>query len=62
MAIKLTNKYWCPFTEDYRCEFIMDSAADAAALPQCCVGSTALVADNSGTLYMVNASGEWKEM
>ena len=62
MAIKLTNKSWCPYAEGYRCEFILDSAADAADLPECCAGSVALVADDSGAMYIVNASGEWKEI
>jgi hypothetical protein len=40
----------------------MDSADDAANLPKCCVGSTAMVAAKDGALYMVNASGEWEEL
>ena len=62
MAFKLINKTWCPFANGERCEFILDSAADVADLPQCCAGSTALVADKNVTAYIVNASGEWKEM
>ena len=61
MAIKLIKREYCG-GDDYHCEFIMDSAADAANLPKCCTGSTALVADKDGALFMVNASGEWKEM
>lgn len=46
----------------YRNEFILDSAADLANLPKSAPGSVAIVADKDGAVYMVNASGEWKEM
>lgn len=62
MAFKLINRTFCPFTNAERCEFILDSAEDVADLPQCCAGSMALVADKDGAGYIVNASGEWKEM
>lgn len=38
--------------------FIADSEADISALPKCCTGSTAIVAEG-GVVYMVNASGAW---
>ena len=60
MAIKLIKREW-QSGDDYHCEFIMDSAEDAADLPQCCAGSTAIVADKDGAIFMVNASGEWAE-
>lgn len=60
MAIKLTNVSWCPCIDDYRKEFICDTDADAATLPKCCVGSNAVVV-STGKVYIVNASGEWKE-
>lgn len=61
MAIKMVGREWCSGVSDYRYEFVIDSAADLGSLPVCCTGSTAVVADNSDTVYMVNASGEWKE-
>lgn len=45
----------------WRNEIIMDSADDAANLPASAPGSVAIVADKDGPVFMVNASGEWKE-
>lgn len=45
----------------WRTEIIMDSADDAASLPASAPGSVAIVADKDGPVFMVNASGEWKE-
>lgn len=45
----------------WRTEIIMDSADDAASLPASAPGSVAIVADKDGSVFMVNASGEWKE-
>lgn len=42
-------------------EFILDSEDDVKLLPKACPGSTAIVADGSHKVYMVNASGEWRE-
>lgn len=61
MAIQRISSVWCPLVEAYRCEFILDSQDDVANLPKACVGSTAMVVDGSSKIYMVNASGEWKE-
>lgn len=58
MAIKMVNKEYCPCLDSYKCEYIVDTEADIASLPECCTGSTALVVE-SGTAYMVNASGLW---
>lgn len=57
MAIKLVSREWCACTNDYRCEFIVDSPEDFEDLPPSCVGSTAV--SPSGDVQMVNASGEW---
>ncbi len=46
----------------YRSDFVIDSTADVAALPKAAPGSVAIVADKGGAVYMVNASGEWKEI
>lgn len=61
MAYKLIDHEWCAELDSYRQSFIVDTDADIANLPKCCPGSTALVADKGGAIYMVNASGEWKE-
>lgn len=58
MAIKMIDKEWCAEVKAYRKEFIIDGKADIANLPECCVGSTALVVA-TGDVYVVNASGEW---
>ena len=62
MAIKLTNKTYSAAASDFIHNFVLDSAADSANLPDCAPGSTAMVADVGGPVYMVNASGEWKEL
>ncbi len=61
MAIKQTGQKWNPILGTTKKKYIMDSAEDVANLPKCCPGSVALSVDG-GTVYMVNASGEWKEM
>lgn len=58
MAIKLVNQKWNPYVGDHQCEFIVDSNADFENLPESCVGGTALC-PKSGTVMVVNASGEW---
>ena len=62
MAIKLVSKKWNPVLCTCQKSFIVDSAADVADLPQCCPGSTAIVAAKDGAMYMVNASGSWEEL
>lgn len=58
MAFKKIDQDWCE-TGDFRCEYILDTEADVASLPNaCCVGSVAVVVE-SGNVYMVNASGKW---
>lgn len=61
MAFKMIGCEYCAVQDAQRYSFVLDSAADVANLPECCPGSTAMVADKGGALYMVNASGEWKE-
>lgn len=58
MAFKLVNRKWCPFRNAYQHDYIVDTEADIADLPECCTGSSALVVE-SGAIYMVNASGVW---
>lgn len=62
MAIKRIVKEWSAGINDYTYVFIMDSADDFANLPKSSPGSMGIVADVDGPLYMVNASGEWKEV
>lgn len=57
MAIKMVHREWCACTNDYRCEFIVDSSDDFENLPQSCVGSVAL--SPNGDVMLVNASNEW---
>lgn len=57
MAIKLINKEWCAYADDFRCEFIVDSDADFENLPSACPGSMAV--SPSGAVKIVNASGQW---
>ena len=62
MAVKMIDETYCPYADDYRRSYIMDSADDAGSLPKACTGSTAMVAGKDGPLYMVNASGAWEEL
>lgn len=65
MAVKMIyaeyNKYSANPTELVK-KYVMDSADDFSSLPKSAAGSTAMVADNGGKVYIVNASGEWEEM
>lgn len=58
MAYKLVNKEWSPHLDEYTHEYIVDTESDIASLPDCAVGSSALVVETA-TVYMVNASGNW---
>ena len=60
MAIQMINNDLCPHVGDFRREFICDTAADVANLPNCAAGSSALVCATS-KVYIVNASGNWVE-
>ena len=61
MAYKTINCEFSSYSNAYRYEFVCDSADDVSSLPKCAPGSIAIVADKGGAIYMVNASGEWKE-
>ena len=56
--VKLVEKKWCACVGEYRLQFIVDTDADFANLPDACAGSEALCIE-SGKLMVVNASGEW---
>lgn len=58
MAWKTINSEWCPGVRVYRVDVICDTEIDVADLPESPTGSTALVVE-TGTVYMVNASGNW---
>lgn len=58
MAIKKVNREWNPYLGDYKRDFIVDTEADVANLPECSTGSSALVIE-SGAVYIVNTSGNW---
>lgn len=62
MAIKLVSSEYCPCQDKNVHRYIMDAASDVASLPACCTGSTAVVATKDDVMYIVNASGEWKEI
>lgn len=62
MAIKEINREWCFIANEYRRSFVLDSTEDVANLPECCAGSTAVVAGNGSAVYMVNASGVWTKI
>lgn len=59
MAIELISRRRNAYTDCRYEEYICDTDADIENLPKSCVGSTAMVVE-SGKIYMVNASGEWK--
>lgn len=61
MAIKMVSRDWCACTNDFKCEFIVDTNADFEKLPKCATGSTALSAE-SGDVMVVNASSKWVKM
>lgn len=60
MAIKLMDQEWCGVQNCTIKHYVVDSESDIAKLPTCATGSTAMVADKTGGIYMVNASGEWR--
>ena len=57
MAIAIIHDEWDPEIR-HRKEFIVDTEAEVADLPKCDPGSSALVTE-TGSVYIVNASGEW---
>lgn len=57
---KVLDSKWSAYLGAEVKEIICDTKADLADLPDCTPGSTALVA-TEGTMYIVNASGEWVE-
>ena len=62
MAWKIIKETYNSALKADECEIIMDAEADSATLPKCCPGSSAMVADESGVMFVVNASGEWKKI
>ena len=56
--VKIISREWCACVNDHRHEYVCDTDADFDNLPTCATGSTALSVA-SGTVKMVNASGEW---
>ena len=58
MAIKMVSRKWCGCVGAYKKEFIVDTDADFANLPEACTGSVALSIE-SGNMMIVNASGKW---
>lgn len=61
MAYKMVARNYNSCCDDYKCEYIADTDADLAELPQCDrVGSTA-VSLESGKVMVVNTQGKWVE-
>ena len=58
MAIVCIDKEWVACGSGEKCEFLCDTDADFANLPQACVGSTA-VSIASGSVRIVNTQGVW---
>lgn len=58
MAIKLVSREYVPFTDDYKCDYIVDTDNDFKDLPTVGTGSSA-VSVETGKVLVVNASGEW---
>lgn len=56
--VKLISRQYCALQDGDVCEFIVDTDADFANLPEACTGSTALSVA-TGNVYIVNASGNW---
>lgn len=60
MAIKLLSGRFSqyPYGGDYIAEYICDTDADFADLPEASTGSTAISIE-SGNIRIVNTQGEW---
>ena len=58
MAHKLIKEKYSVHVDARKKEFLCDTDADFANLPEACVGSTAVSAA-TGNVYIVNASGNW---
>ena len=63
MAYQITSREGVLSGNKVQVEIVMDSAGDLSSLPtDFAPGSLAMVADKGIPLYMLNASGEWKEL
>lgn len=60
MAIKETKREWNECQLGYTKEFLLNREEDVAELPECCTGSTAIVAE-SGNVYTVGKDKAWKK-
>ncbi|MBO5969328.1 MAG: hypothetical protein J6S14_12610 [Clostridia bacterium] len=58
MAYKLIKEEYCPYVNAERREYLCDTDADFANLPESCTGSAAVSAA-TGNVYVENASGAW---
>lgn len=59
MGVRLICSTLCSTENKFRREFICDTDADFADLPESATGSTA-VSIESGNIRMVDTNGEWK--
>lgn len=62
MAYKLINSIFSAQANDFIREFVVDSEADVNILPLSCAGSTAIVAEENGAIFIANTRGEWRKI
>lgn len=63
MAVQIISREGTLTGNKVQIEAVLDSTEDVASLPtDCAPGSLAYVADKGVPLFMLNASGEWKEL
>lgn len=61
MAIKCYERTWSPELQDHIRKFVADFKEDVPNLPKSAPMSQAFVVED-GSVHVVNASGEWKEV
>ena len=57
-VVLMRDNEYIAHLDEYRAEYLCDTDADFAKLPNACAGSTA-VSIASGTVKVVNTSGKW---
>lgn len=58
MAKKVVSISWCACLGEYQKDFICDTDADFATLPECVTGSCAISIE-TGNVKMVDTVGKW---
>lgn len=62
MAYKLIAREYNRVANIVTSSFVLDSKEDVETLPKSAPGSKAITAEKDGPIFIVNASGEWKEL